>query len=742
MTTTDFVPRSGQREVLQYRGGRLAVAAVPGSGKTRTLAALAADLIAERKVGPGQEVLIVTMTNSAAENFAAQVAGFVTARGLISGVGYRVRTIHGLANDIIRDRSALVGLPQSFPILDEAAAEQTLLEAVSEWLRANPNWFLPYAANPDASSGPRFGMRWRDRFERMVRAYLREAKDLQLSPDEVAGLVDETDPAFAALNAANAVYRLYQAALNYQGAVDFADLIRLALEILNRDADYRSVLAYRWPFVLEDESQDSSRLQEFLLRRLTEENGNWVRVGDPNQAIYETFTSASPEFLRRFLREEGVEVVEMAYSGRSTEPIIALANRLSVWSRDEHPWEELRAIRPLEPPLIRPTPESDPQRNPASETARIYLDAEARAPDEERERVVSSVIRALEADADTSIAILVPSNNDGAKMVELLGQRGVSCRELLRTTSKTRTALAALVRQVKAIAKPYETRPLSEAFVAYADLLQSVPSDERYVLEQAADRLLAVQPEDVLFPQNSETFAIPLAVEEVVQAAPGVLATLVRFLEHLRLWHWAIVLPIDRLLLTVAVDLFREPFQLSVAYSVAGALRRELELSGSTSISHAINYLSDIVDNRRTVYGIGDDAVDPAATGVVTVATMHKAKGLEWDRVYLMSVNNYEFPAGDADDIYRGEHSLVRDNLSLEDEVIAQVQALHSSADYVEGSASKRARLNYAAERLRLLYVGITRARRELIVTTNSGRGQARSAAVLIALENWLRNPK
>ncbi|MBK9122676.1 MAG: ATP-dependent helicase [Chloroflexi bacterium] len=740
MTTADFIPRSGQLEVLRYRGGRLAVAAVPGSGKTRTLAALAADLISERAVGPGQEVLIVTMTNSAAENFASQVAGFVTARGLISGVGYRVRTIHGLANDIIRDRSALVGLPQSFPILDEAGAEQTLLEAVSEWLRANPNWFVPYSANQDPGSGARHGMRWRDRFERMVRAYLREAKDLQLSPDEVAGLADESDPAFAALNAANAVYRLYQAALNYQGAVDFADLIRLALEILNRDADYRAVLAKRWPFVLEDESQDSSRLQELLLRRLTETDGNWVRVGDPNQAIYETFTSASPEFLRRFLREAGVAVVEMAYSGRSAEPIIALANRLSVWSREDHPWDELRAMRPLEPPLIRPVPDNDPQRNPAAESARIYLDAEARTPDEERERVVSSVVRAIEADSNTSIAVLVPSNSDGAKMVELLGQRGVPCRELLRTTSKTRTALAALVSQIKAIAKPYETRPLSEAFLAYADLMQTVPSDERRALEQAADRLLSVQPEDVLFPQNAEAFAIPSAVEEVLQSAPGALALLIQFLENLRSWHWAIVLPIDRLLLTVAVDLFREPFQLSVAYSVAGALRRELELSGSASIGHAIAYLSDIVDNRRTVYGIGDDAVDPTAAGVVTVATMHKAKGLEWDRVYLMSVSNYEFPAGDPDDIYRGEHPLVRDSLSLEDEIIAQVQALHSDVDYVEGAASLRARLNYAAERLRLLYVGITRARRELVITTNSGRGQARPAVPLIALENWLRN--
>ncbi len=102
-----------------------------------------------------------------------------------------------------------------------------------------------------------------------------------------------------------AIYAEYQRSLGYRAALDYDDLIRLALQALRADPDYLQRLRYRWPFILEDEAQDSSRLQEEILRLLSGPGGNWVRVGDPNQAIYETFTTADPRYLRDFLQEEG-----------------------------------------------------------------------------------------------------------------------------------------------------------------------------------------------------------------------------------------------------------------------------------------------------------------------------------------------------------------------------------------------------------------------------------------------------
>ncbi len=86
--------------------------------------------------------------------------------------------------------------------------------------------------------------------------------------------------------------------------MDFDDLIRLAIDLLENDAEFLERLRYRWPYILEDEAQDSSQLQEQILRLLAGPAGNWVRVGDPNQAIFETFTTASPKHLLDFIHTE------------------------------------------------------------------------------------------------------------------------------------------------------------------------------------------------------------------------------------------------------------------------------------------------------------------------------------------------------------------------------------------------------------------------------------------------------
>ena len=164
--------------------------------------------------------------------------------------------------------------------------------------------------------------------------------------------------------------------------------------------------------------------------------------------------------------------------------------------------------------------------------------------------------------------------------------------------------------------------------------------------------------------------------------------------------------------------------------------------------------LRAIAQNQRRFIGFDDaeTGYEPKS-GVVTVATMHAAKGLEWDRVYLMAVNNYSFPSAQAHDSYQSERWFVRDELNLEAEALEQLELLAQgkAADYREGEASAQARLDYAAERLRLLYVGITRARQDLMITWNLGRFWERGirnepAAPFLALHSmphiWQENGK
>jgi len=106
-----FTLRPHQQQILQYTHGKMGVSAVPGSGKTWTLSLLAAEIIQRGSMDDEQEVLIVTLVNSAVDNFYQRVSDFVKERGLLPNLGYRVRTLHGLAHDIVRERPALVGGP-------------------------------------------------------------------------------------------------------------------------------------------------------------------------------------------------------------------------------------------------------------------------------------------------------------------------------------------------------------------------------------------------------------------------------------------------------------------------------------------------------------------------------------------------------------------------------------------------------------------------------------------------------
>lgn len=97
--------RATQRAVLdEYDGGRMGISAVPGSGKTFTLSMLAADIILSGDLDLNQEILIVTLSNSAVDNFSQRISSMIEKEGLLPGMGYRVRTLHGLAHDIVRER--------------------------------------------------------------------------------------------------------------------------------------------------------------------------------------------------------------------------------------------------------------------------------------------------------------------------------------------------------------------------------------------------------------------------------------------------------------------------------------------------------------------------------------------------------------------------------------------------------------------------------------------------------------
>jgi len=752
---SDFLPRAEQRQVLDYRGGKMGVSAVPGAGKTITLAALAARLVSA-ELGDDQEVLVVTLVNSAVDNIRERIGTLVKGEGLLAEVSYRVRTLHGLAHDIVREHPGLVGLAEDFQIVDEREAGQVLEGACEAWLRAHPD-ALDALLSADLGDGQREwveGKQWPEAVLSLAGAFVRRAKDLGKSPDELRSRIgqrQESD-ALPLAEMGIAIYELYQRALYARGGADFDDLIRLALTALQLDPALLMRLRRRWPFILEDEAQDSSQLQETILGLLAGSDGNWVRVGDPNQAINTTFTTADPTFLRAFLGSGDVQCVPLAASGRSQQCIIDLANQLVTWTMEEHPEPRVRDAL-TGPPFIRPVQPGDPQPNPAMAPAVVHLVDTRYSPQQELEMVVRSVERWLQEHPRDTASILVPRNQRGFEVTDVLRKRDVPCIELLRSTASTRQTAGALGNILHYLGDPVSAPLLARALEVWrrddredastarrlrrlVSLVRRCPEVECFLWPRPGrDWLDEVQwhdPKEVDADDSSRRRADAVSVDdrEVLEA----------FRVLVRRWHEATVLPIDQLILTVAQDLFLESGDLALSHKLAVMLRSQNDRNPGWRLPELTAELAVIARNERRFLGFSEEEEAPIAEpGKVTVSTLHKAKGLEWDRVYLMSVNNYSFPSGEPYDQYIAEKWFIRDQLNLEAEALAQLRALVEGRPYEEGSATERARLDYVAERLRLLYVGITRARRELVLTWNTGRSKEskQMAVPFIALHAW-----
>jgi DNA helicase-2/ATP-dependent DNA helicase PcrA len=737
-----FQPRPSQARILEYvdSGGFMGVSAVPGSGKTHILSYLASQLIS--KVDDDQEVLIVTLVNAAVDNFRRRVDGFVRERGLLAGFGYRVCTLHSLAYEIVRQRPSLVGLDAEFDVVDDRSADQLLAEVVDGWLSANFRLVEEYLL-PTLPEGT---VQYLHRHEvpylvkSIAQTFIKRAKDRELTPQQLQDFYRRyhlVDIPLAKLGLD--IYRDYQARLARTG-LDFDDLIRLAALALALDPDFLERMRSRWPYVLEDEAQDSSLLQERILRLLAGPSGNWVRVGDPNQAIYETFTTARPENLRNFLASDLVRDLPMPESGRSSLSIIGLANQLIEWAQTEHPTPTARDALTL--PLIEPTPLDDPQPNPDDKPDDIYFPDNKFSPQKELAAVVNSVKKWLELYPNRTVAILAARNKKGFDVANALRRTNVPYVELLNSTAATRSVAGVLANTLQHLARPSEAKQLATLFKVWKrhewDLEDMAPIFER--VQKALQTLPQV--EDYLWPRPGHDYVDD---NEEVLADTEAHALLTEFREIVQVWHAASILPIDQLLLRLAQDLFDQPADIALTHKFALLLRRAAREHPDWRLPQFIEELSEVARNQRRFIGFENEELGfEPPPGKVTVATMHKAKGLEWDRVYLVGVNNYNFPSGQPQDEYFSEKWFVRDSLNLEAEVLAQLAALESGNEYFEGDATHDARLELVKERLRLFYVGITRARQELVVTWNTGRPHPNKqtnqpAAPWFALQSWLR---
>ena len=220
---SELVLRPAQQEILAYRSGKMAVSAVPGSGKTFTLSLLAAQLIADGRidVAAGQQVLIVTYLNTSVDNFRSAVRRQLLNLDL-PDAGYDVRTLHSLSLEIIRFAGETAA--DEIIVLDDVQRNTHLAAAVDGWITDNADLWEAFLVDAGRSPSPQLRARWRETTESTAAAFIRAAKNEQYTPemltdalqDHQSTTVDPDDPyaqigRSPLLQMLAGIYRRYQA---------------------------------------------------------------------------------------------------------------------------------------------------------------------------------------------------------------------------------------------------------------------------------------------------------------------------------------------------------------------------------------------------------------------------------------------------------------------------------------------------------------------------------------------------
>ena len=539
--------------------------------------------------------------------------------GVLEDVARRmwVMTFHAACGRILRREAPRLAYRSNFTIYDQAD-QVRVVKAIVEEEGWDPKRFVP----------------------RGIHAQISNAKNQLVGPEEYSRRVGSFYEQTVA-----AVYDRYQKRLHASNAMDFDDLIMVTVEILERFPEARERWQKAFRYVLVDEYQDTNHAQYRLLQLLAGKHGNVFAVGDPDQSIY-AFRGADIRNILEFERDfGGAQVIALEQNYRSTNAVLRAANAVIAHNRERKPKT-----------LFSELGEGDP-------------------------------VRIVEVEDEHAEARYVAAEIAG------LGEEGVAGSEIAvfyRTNAQSRVLEDVLVRQeipYQVIGGPrfYERAEVKDA-VAYLQVIDN-PFDgvslarianrpRRGIGDASIARLQAYADA-----QGVSLFeALGLAEEAGVGAAP--LKAVQRFRTLMQsLMAGALELPVPELLEKVLERSgYLEALEAERTIEAQGRHENLLELVGVTREYQETAAEPSLSEFLQQISLFSDQDEIEEERSLVTLMTLHNAKGLEFRAVFLVGMEEGVFP--------------------------------HARSIEEQGVEEER----------RLAYVGLTRAQERLVLTHAAAR--------------------
>lgn len=627
----EIIPRDDQKPVLDYKSGKMAISAVPGAGKTTILLALIIKLL-EKGINP-DNIFVMTYMESAARNFRDRIKTIRPNSAQLPNIS----TIHGLALRILKENSNFerLGLSADFEICDDTQRSR-IIRDIANKLKLKKNET--------------------EEFDRGVSVFKIGGGMFQSSKN------DDTK-----LTKFQTFFNEYQQILKESNLIDYDDMLTSSVRLLQDNDDIRNYYQDICQYIIEDEAQDSSSIQQNLINILSAKHKNLIRCGDINQAITTTFSNADVEGFRKFIIENNN--VSMNKSQRCTKEVWQLANNLILWANKQEITKNAFFeifMNPVE------------GKNPTVENAIIHKIFEK--PLEERNFILKEIKQALKKDPKCTIGILLRNNYQVAQWINFINNSGL--KSITRSESLEQKAIFRTIFAVmKMILNPFDNNNIADNYEILAEI-------GLYKQRLGLDIRKYENP----FVQTDCD-----SIENI---------HLAQFYWDLSYWLSFSHLTFEELAVKIGLHYFTSDIEKSNVYLISTLIKR-LSLNNN-NLATLLERLGELAKKPSLsgfkFFSEEDESDKNFVAGKVQIMTLHKSKGDEFDYVFIPE--------------------MTEKNLTLD---FNQIKL--KSSDFIENI--KRLNPDYKpkteydmkqellSENLRLLYVAITRAKKYLYFTTS-----------------------
>lgn len=696
--------REDQLPIIQYEGGKMAVPAVPGAGKTFIVTNLVAKLLEEKRQGKGK-ILILTYMNSAVNNFKVRIKKILEEKNIDDKNSYEVMTIHSLAVKIIKEKPEIVMLNEDFNIADDLQKTMILGDCINNFkLNGGEKAFRFFVKEQkDPIWADRQLEAWDKGFYDLVQNTISELKYKDITPQKLNKYMKENRRGI--LKIILPIYTEYEKKLKANGLLDYDDMLILAHKALSIDEDLKRKYQNKYQYVFEDECQDSNEIQGKIIGLICEEHNNLVRVGDINQSITGTFSSSDPKFFKNFI-ESSDRCYRMDMSNRSSKDVINLANELVRYVTQNLQPECKDALEDMD---IKTVPKNRGYKeNPQPDKYQIsYKYYETF--DKEIENTVKFVRNINKKYPDKSIGILVPYNDHVNLVAKELIKEDLEFEELGPNSLRKRRVIDNIALIIDFILNCDDKEKLIEVLDKVYMKTDNKEGKKDFIQLLREDHLTV---ENLLYDECSKDIIIDTD-SDLYQSFLFGIKNLKNIIEYP-------LTRIDKLILFIGDSMTIEKEEIAIVDYLAFYVKYLVAENNNINLQQIYNLL---IDRKNRVFSYIIEVVSEIngyepLPGSITVCNYHKSKGLEWDCVFLLGMTEFNFP----DNIYQ---KFQCDKWYLKEKYKNPEANIKAEIDFilkgeVNKNYSKEIKESLIKEKIRLLYVGITRAKEMLILSASA----------------------